>query len=100
MYFRGPHVSEVLNGAFSNSIPVNGYQDYFYEDYGITLFYAELSHLELERSLMSHQRYRNYTMLLEAELAVLQDIGHDIDRSLFYGHSIYNDGLTVTNQYG
>ena len=100
VYFRGPHVSEVLNGAFSNSIPVNGYQDYFYEDYGITLFYAELSHLELERSLMSHQRYRNYTMLLEAELAVLQDIGYDIDRSLFYGHSIYNDGLTVTNQYG
>ena len=100
VYFRGPHVSEVLNGAFSNSIPVNGYQDYFYEDYGITLFYAELSHLELERSLMSHQRYRNYTMLLEAELAVLQDIGYEIDRSLFYGHSIYNDGLTVTNQYG
>ena len=32
VYFRGPHVSEVLNGAFSNSIPVNGYQDYFYED--------------------------------------------------------------------
>ena len=100
MYFRGPHVSEVLNGAFSNSIPVNGYEKHKDLQKIVTRFYAELSHLELERGLMSHQRYRNYTMFLEAELAVLQDIGYDIDRSLFYGHSIYNDGLTVTNQYG
>ena len=100
VYFRGPHVSEVLNGAFSNSIPVNGYEKHKDLQKGVTRFYAELSHLELERGLMGHQRYRNYTMFLEAELAVLQDIGYDIDRSLFYGHSIYNDGLTVTNQYG
>ena len=90
VYFRGPHVSEVLNGAFSNSIPVNGYEKHKDLQKGVTRFYAELSHLELERGLMGHQRYRNYTMFLEAELAVLQDIGYDIDRSLFYGHSIYN----------
>ena len=100
VYFRGPHVSEVLNGAFSNSIAVNGYEKHKDLQKGVTTFYAELSHLELERGLMGHQRYRNYTMFLEAELAVLQDIGYEIDRSLFYGHSIYNDGLTVTNQYG
>ena len=84
VYFRGPHVSEVLNGAFSNSIAVNGYEKHKDLQKGVTTFYAELSHLELERGLMGHQRYRNYTMFLEAELAVLQDIGYDIDRSLFY----------------
>ena len=79
-------------------IPVEGYEG---ED-------LDLSHLELQNGLMSHQNYRNWCTLMEAELAVLQDIGFDerkdskgnmvkiIDRSKFFGQSIYANEKTVT----
>jgi hypothetical protein len=73
-------------------IPVEGYEG---ED-------LDLSHLELQNGLMSHQNYRNWCTLMEAELAVLQDIGFTIDRSKFFGQSIYASGLRAadnTNAY-
>ncbi|MBR3622547.1 MAG: autotransporter domain-containing protein [Selenomonadaceae bacterium] len=96
--FRGDNVTEVLdgktftdpNGNQVSGIPINMWEDE----------YPEFSHIDLERSLMSHQDYRSYNTLLEAELALMQDIGYKIDRKNFYGRSIYNNGQTLTNTQG
>ena len=87
VYFIGPNVTAVLNDALPG-VPVNGME----ERNGF-----ELSHLELAHSMMSHQNYRNYVTLMEAEMAVFQDIGYKIDRRNFYGSSEYRNGKKYTN---
>lgn len=93
--FRGEHVAEVLQGSGMLGAPINGAE----ADENGAIF-LELSHIEFEHGLLSHQYYRNYLFFLEAELAVLQDLGYDIDRRRFYGRSIYGDGGTIVNSQG
>ncbi|MCL1604243.1 autotransporter domain-containing protein [Succinatimonas hippei] len=94
VYFKGRHVSEVLAGSGLEGIAING------AEWDGSEWYYELSHFELERSMMSHQNYRNYTFFMEAELAAMQDLGYTIDRKNFYGRSIYANGQTIVNTQG
>ena len=95
LYFTGKYTQEVLNGAYIDlpsdanenlpavqGIPINSYEG----------DEADFSHLELQNALMSHQNYRNWNILMEAELAVMQDCGLILDRKNLYGYSIYNSG--------
>lgn len=94
-YFTGKNVETVLNGALIAwpdgsevqpvpGLPLNGYEG------GETT--PELSHIELQNANMSHQNYRNWCNFTEAELAILQDLGYNVDRGAYYGKSIYNSG--------
>lgn len=106
VYFRGANVDDVLtvggqmavvqkgydfgesetHDSPAGMLPINGWEN------GEDGILFDLSHIELAHSIMSHQSWRNYIAPMEAELAVLQDIGFKIDRRNHFGFSIYNSG--------
>ena len=96
VYLVGPNIAQVMQGSMPG-VPVKMLSTI---DDELQVDRNYMSHIELRNSMMSHQSYRNYTGFMEAELAVLQDIGYTIDRAKFFGRSIYGDGLDVVNEQG
>ena len=91
-YFVGTHVTEALAGAKFNGVsglPVNAWEGDVFEG----------SHLQTA-GMMSHRQYTNYTGFMEAELAVMQDLGYDIDRKAYFGYSVYGNNQTINNTHG
>ncbi|MDR3208889.1 MAG: autotransporter outer membrane beta-barrel domain-containing protein [Rickettsiales bacterium] len=92
-YFKGGNVAQVLRGAdvsrggnITDAIPINIWEN----------GHPEMSHVELRNSMMSHQWYRNFGTFMEAELAMLQDIGINLSRGAFYGSSVYGSNTSET----
>lgn len=76
-------------------LPINGIE--IDSENGKDKNIPELSHIELRSSLMSHQTFRNWNTLMEAELAVLKDIGYkNIEIRDYFGKSFYLDGNNTT----
>lgn len=115
IYFKGDHVDEVLNGAtiawpteVTNDYtavrdflaPVPGLPVTGFEQNEDGTIFLEGSHIELQNSLLSHQWFRNWAVPMEAELAMLEDLGFEFDRKRYFGYSVYGSGLTIDNKQG
>ena len=89
LYFTGDHVAEVLDGAIllgkANVIPIQGFE----------LGEFDGNHCMID-SMMGHRTWMTYSMPIEADLAMLQDIGYNIDRKAYFGYSLYDSNRTET----
>ena len=66
--------------------------------YGIPLTFTRLGRpvLMLRNTILSADQYKNYTLPVELEMALLSDLGYSLEPREFFGNSIYSFG---TPQY-
>jgi uncharacterized protein with beta-barrel porin domain len=88
-FFNGEHARSVYGDALLGSAgkPVP-----------LTIVSVQKSHLGIDAFTMTHEEFRNYPYFNEVELAILQDLGFEIDRRKFFGRSIYTDGTAPSSR--
>ncbi|MDR1964846.1 MAG: hypothetical protein LBQ50_13825, partial [Planctomycetaceae bacterium] len=94
----GKPIEKLTNFEKNSGVPVTGYT----YDLGWNFPYLPLqwqynpggtmSHIDTANSVMSWQDYRNYPGFIEAEMAMMQDIGYTVERRDFFGKSFYVNG--------
>ncbi len=93
LYFTGDHVAEVLDGASflgkENAIPIIGIE------YGN----LDASHSMLS-TMMGHRTWASYAVPIEADLAMLEDMGYVLDRRAYFGYSLYDSHRTKIVETG
>lgn len=60
----------------------------------------DLSHIELRNSYMSHQDFRNWLVPMEVELALMKDLGYNVELRKYFGKSYYLNNQTDTYTAG
>lgn len=98
--YMDARVAIIQNGGLTNYSATYDTNGLYPQVYGMPIHNADgdddidLSHLELRNSFMSHQSFRNWLVPMEAELAVLKDIGYNIELRKFFGKSYYLNNIT------
>jgi hypothetical protein len=110
-----PPEGEAKETQFSSLIKKEGGEEAFYGEtaglvYGDGVFRAlpmERKKLEtpkvflkLKGSLLSDSFFVNHPAPMEAELAILNDLGYEVTLKNHFGRSLYSDGATLTNGEG
>lgn len=126
-YFIGENAIKVLGDSddydtarqkiIDNGGMIN-YSDYYYDSvvpypavYGLPIHPTDgegedgniaydLSHIELRNSYMSHQGFRNWLTPMEVELALMNDLGYNVELRKYFGKSYYLNNQTDTYTAG
>ncbi|MGN0902957.1 MAG: hypothetical protein ACI4M9_06710, partial [Succinivibrio sp.] len=90
LFFKGPNTLRVFNENFNDL--ESGDPEYLNLLSKVHFSYQGKPYVDLRNTILSNSPFVNYGFYTEAELAVLEDLGYDINTSEFIGNSVYQSG--------